>query len=109
MSCRLGADIKQQPDGLQADGWDLHNCPRALLSAGLSRVKVHEIHAANIRKLTLHIRDMLVDFETLLAKLGLKISGYHVIYGVTFPAENLMVLHVVFRASGFCLGTVRSR
>ena len=68
-----------------------------------------EIHAANVRKLTLHIRDMLVDFETLLAKLGLKILGYHVIYGVTVPAENLMVLRVVFRASGFCLGTARSR
>lgn len=40
-SCRLGADIKQQLDGLQADGWDLHNCLRALRSAGLSEVKVH--------------------------------------------------------------------
>lgn len=45
----------------------------------------------------------------LLAKLGLKVSGYPVIYGVTFPAENLTALHVVFRASGSCLGTVRSR
>lgn len=68
-----------------------------------------EIHAANIRKLIFHIWDKLVVFETLLAKLGLKISGYHVIYGVTFPAENLTAFRVVFRASGSCLGTVRSR
>lgn len=35
-------------------------------------------------------------FETLLAKVGLKISGCHVFYGVTFPGENLTAFHVVF-------------
>lgn len=62
------------------------------------------------RVLILRIWDMLLDFIILLARLGLKIWDCCVIYGVTFPEENLTSLPVMFRASGSCLGTTnRSR
>lgn len=67
-----------------------------------------EIRAANFRKLLLHIWERLFDFKTFLTKLGWKISGCLVIYGL--PSQSaITILHIVFRASGSCFGTARSR
>lgn len=68
-----------------------------------------EIHAVNIRKLTLHFPDRLVSLEILVAKMDLKISGCHVIYGVTFPTENLTASHVVFLGLMVLVTSRRSR